>query len=142
MKREPMGDSPPFPDGRAWLALEQIQLPPEPEAVREAREIAARLCAATALPPAVCETAILLTSEIVTNAVVHARTPAQVTILAAPIMIRVEVVDADPDLPAIKPPSAQRLNGRGLHLVEACASRWGVEQRADGKVVWFEIEAA
>ena len=85
------------------------------------------------------ETALLLTSEIVTNAVLHARTPIDVAVQVAPGRVRIEVADRSPVLPVTKHYHTSAETGRGLVLLEALASDWGVEAAPGGKVVWFDI---
>lgn len=114
---------------------------PVPSAAREARALAARVCAGV-LPPEVCATAVLLASELVTNAIVHAGTPIDLRVVATRDEIRIEVTDGTHALPRVYKPSPVRVGGRGLQMVQRCATRWGVDQRRDGKVVWAEIHAA
>lgn len=85
------------------------------------------------------ETAALLTSELVTNAVLHAATEITVTIRREPTGLRVEVADNDPQLPAVKQYDEAAATGRGLSVVTALADTWGVARRGGGKVVWFEL---
>src|SRR5580658_4976366 len=80
----------------------------------------------------------LLVSELVTNAVVYATGDVEVTICLGADRVRVAVGDGNGTPPNLRSPDAA--GGRGLHLVEAVASRWGVEGRAGGKSVWFEMD--
>jgi CheY-like chemotaxis protein/anti-sigma regulatory factor (Ser/Thr protein kinase) len=82
----------------------------------------------------------LLVSELVTNAVVHADTDPRLEVRIASDTVRVEVYDADRSMPVARQPDAEGPGGRGLHLVDRLASRWGFEQIDDGKLVWFEID--
>ena len=84
----------------------------------------------------------LVTSELATNAVLHARTPFEVRVLAAPDCLRVEVTDRSPTLPVIKDHGTEAPTGRGLKILDAIADRWGVEPTDGGKVVWFEVDLA
>lgn len=120
---------------------EEAQFAAEPGAARSARALAALLCARASLPPDVRDAAVLLASELVSNAVVHAKTPVRLTVLADPTHIRVEVADEADQLPILKEPS-ESTGGRGIYLVNKCATRWGVDSVAHGKVVWFEVRAA
>ena len=85
------------------------------------------------------QVALVLTSELVTNAVVHARTPLDVRVEVEPDGMRVAVTDHNPRLPGRRSYSPGDLGGRGLHLVEAMASAWGAERCPGGKVVWFML---
>ena len=79
-------------------------------------------------------------SEIVTNAILHARTPFIVSVSPDPAAIRVEVTDGSASFPARRNYDAIRPSGRGLAIVDAMADRWGVATGPTGKTVWFELE--
>ncbi len=88
----------------------------------------------------VVETAELLTTELVTNAIVHVGCKSQLFIRAAGGVVRVEVTDPDDRLPSMGAASTDALKGRGLIIVNGLASAWGVERAAaGGKTVWFEL---
>ena len=89
--------------------------------------------------PDVAEDAALITSELITNVVLHARTALEVVVRRAPGRIRIEVADKSSSLPRVRHHSAQSGTGRGLHLVAAVATDWGAEARRDGKIVWVEL---
>jgi anti-sigma regulatory factor (Ser/Thr protein kinase) len=89
--------------------------------------------------PVVIETAELLTTELVTNAIVHVGCKSELFIRAAGGVVRVEVTDPDDRLPAMAAPNADALSGRGLVIVNGLASAWGVEPTDSGKTVWFEL---
>lgn len=83
---------------------------------------------------------MLLTSELVSNALLHARTQVDLLLVMAASALRVEVHDSSrrqPQLRAAAPPDAT--TGRGLLMVDALAERWGIDGTADGKTVWFEL---
>ncbi|GAA0310625.1 SpoIIE family protein phosphatase [Streptomyces polychromogenes] len=95
----------------------------------------------------IVDDAVVLTSELVTNAVVHAGTQAEVLCLRAEDGVRVEIADRYPEreLPLRHPderPYADpdRESGRGLMLCAALATRWGVEYTATHKHVWFRLD--
>lgn len=94
----------------------------------------------------VVDDAVVLTSELVTNAVVHAGTAADVRCLRYETAVRVEVADHYPEreVPLQGRGRAHRdpdhEGGRGLLLCAALASRWGVEYTAAGKHVWFQLD--
>lgn len=87
----------------------------------------------------VIETAELLTTELVTNAIVHASSKSQLYLRAAGEVVRVEVTDPDDRLPTMGASDVDALNGRGLVIVNGFASAWGVEPTTGGKTVWFEL---
>ncbi|MCU1486814.1 MAG: Regulatory protein [Actinomycetia bacterium] len=83
----------------------------------------------------------LLVSELVTNAVIHGGSEADVSVVLMPHALRVEVGDKDEFVPA--PQGADddwATSGRGLALVEAMSKAWGIEQVKGGKVIWFEVD--
>ncbi|MFI9582877.1 SpoIIE family protein phosphatase [Streptomyces sp. NPDC052236] len=94
----------------------------------------------------VVDDAVVLTSELVTNAVIHAGTAADVLCLRTDGGVRVEVADRYPerDIPiqgtGRSLGSPDRENGRGLLLCAALASRWGVEYTPTNKQVWFQLD--
>ncbi|MEU2850780.1 SpoIIE family protein phosphatase [Streptomyces syringium] len=96
--------------------------------------------------PDVIDDAVVLTSELVTNAVVHAGTAADVLCVRLDTGVRVEVADRYPEreLPLQSPGrhfgGVDREGGRGLLLCSALAGRWGVEYSATHKKVWFQLD--
>ncbi|MFJ8691466.1 ATP-binding protein [Streptomyces roseolilacinus] len=85
-------------------------------------------------------TAELLTSELVTNALIHTAYGAVVTATLADDVLRVEVRDFAPEPPdPYVPVSDDGTHGRGLLLVQALADAWGVRAQGVGKAVWFEL---
>ncbi|HLI15799.1 MAG TPA: STAS domain-containing protein [Acidimicrobiales bacterium] len=117
-----------------------LLLPPDATSARAAREwLATHLGDA---PTATVDAALLLVSELVTNAVLHARTSIEVRLERCGEAVRVETVDGSTLLPTARRWSPDATTGRGLHLVERVASRWGVVAEADRKTVWFELGGA
>ncbi|MFJ5999837.1 SpoIIE family protein phosphatase [Streptomyces sp. NPDC092370] len=94
----------------------------------------------------IVDDAVVLTSELVTNAVVHAGTSADVLCLRSDEGARIEVADHYPEreIPlqgtAINMGSPDREGGRGLQLCAALAGRWGVEYTPTHKTVWFQLD--
>ena len=87
----------------------------------------------------VIETAELLTTELVTNAVVHVGSKSQLFLRVTRGTVRVEVTDPDDRLPSMAAPNVDDVGGRGLVIVNGLASAWGVERTDIGKTVWFEL---
>ncbi|GHE70531.1 MULTISPECIES: ATP-binding protein [Streptomyces] len=88
------------------------------------------------------DTATLLVTELVANAVQHTRSRAIRVVIARPSerLVRVGVVDKARKLPELAKPGADlHTSGRGLLLVEALAERWGTELHRWGKQVWAEL---
>lgn len=81
--------------------------------------------------------AALVVSELVSNAVQHARSSCRVAVSVDPTGLRVAVRDYAPWGSARpRPVDATRPGGRGLHLVAMLASAWGVQEHPDGKTTW------
>jgi hypothetical protein len=97
----------------------------------------------TAIPPQVRAIAALLVSELATNAVVHATSSFDVTIVfpTPSGRVRIEVTDADETRPTRLQPPPNVPHGRGLLLVASLSDDWGVDEAIDrpGKSVWFEL---
>ncbi|KUO12572.1 SpoIIE family protein phosphatase [Streptomyces sp. DSM 15324] len=94
----------------------------------------------------IVDDAVVLTSELVTNAVVHAGTHADVLCLRSEDGVRIEVGDRYPEreIPLQGSPatmgSPDREGGRGLQLCAAIATRWGVDYTSTHKQVWFQLD--
>jgi anti-sigma regulatory factor (Ser/Thr protein kinase) len=116
----------------------RVRLSAQPASVRDARARVRSLVADW--PPECTATLQVLVDELVTNAVLHARTSLDVVARLDDHHIRVEVSDDDPRMPRLRKYGPTSSTGRGLHLVEALATLWGAEPFAGGKVVWFEFE--
>ncbi|MFJ3927420.1 ATP-binding protein [Streptomyces sp. NPDC090022] len=87
------------------------------------------------------EVAELLTTELVTNALVHTDHGAEVSAAWADARLRVEVRDFTARRPRPYVPTADDgTHGRGLVLVQSLADAWGVDPLGGGKVVWFELD--
>jgi anti-sigma regulatory factor (Ser/Thr protein kinase) len=117
-------------------------LPANPESVPRARGlVAAELTRFGIEDPEVFETVKLLTSELVTNAVRHSFDDIMLCLDRIDRLLRVTVLDTNADLRLEpKPAEVEGQRGRGLLLVEALATDWGVTPQAPGKQVWFELE--
>ena len=87
------------------------------------------------------EPATLLTSELVTNAVLHARSATEVIVRLADGQLWVGVSDGNAGPPVRKRYGPEAATGRGLLLIERIASAWGSESSGSGKVVWFQLRA-
>ncbi len=85
------------------------------------------------------DSAVLLVSEIVTNAVVHGRPPIVLTVERVRSGVQISVADDHPDWPVVRRPSREAVAGRGMQVVEALAASWGVRRRAIGKSVWIVV---
>ena len=114
-------------------------LPPRASSVRAARELIRSLFAETTVK-ADADTALLLVSELVSNAVLHARGAVDLKVTARAGTLRVEVSDGSSAMPLVLVKSVQATTGRGLRLVERLADSWGFDVAEEGgKTVWFEL---
>lgn len=88
------------------------------------------------------DTTLLLVSEMVTNALLHARPPLELRARALPRGgVRIEVLDASGgELPVLGVAKPEADGGRGVRIVAALSNRWGTEPHATGKLVWAEID--
>jgi len=117
--------------------VEEIVVPPEPASARLARQFVTASLASCA--DDLVDTAQLLVSELVTNALLRARTQIRVGVECTADRVRVEVGDASTARVTQRQHSAEATTGRGLDLVEAIAGDWGVATADKGKTVWFEL---
>lgn len=108
-------------------------------AARTARRFADEVLGGWGCAP-LLDTVQLLVSELVTNAVVHARSEAEVGIRLSANAVRVEVTDHSEALPVRRVPAPEQPGGRGIALVEQMARSWGIELLDVGKRIWFEID--
>ncbi len=121
------------PDRLATLALTGDRA-----LVGHARRFARRTLAGWGLG-ALTDQTELLTSELITNALVHAGAPTQLR-LFRDRALTVEVADVDSHAPRMRRALEDDEGGRGMHLVNELAHRWGSRSTRHGKVVWFELE--
>jgi anti-sigma regulatory factor (Ser/Thr protein kinase) len=129
--------------GRDTVGSVDLSLSAQPASVPAARQLVRQRCEDWGADSAASDAAVLLASELVTNAVLHARTPMTLTVAAGEGTIRVEVRDWHPALPQARRYNVDTATGRGLRLLETIASAWGVlkvpSAAQPGKIVWFEV---
>lgn len=114
-------------------------LPAALGAVRIARAQVTEVLQGSCSAPTI-ETAALLTSELVANAVGHGSPPLELWVDVTDGVVRIEVHDGDAAaLPVRRDARPTDVAGRGLAIVDALAARWGTRPDADGKWVWFEL---
>ena len=108
------------------------------DAVPIARQFAA--AALDDLPADAVDDLQLLTTELVTNALFHAQPPVILRLIRLEHLVRVEVEDTGHTLPIPTGFNEESMTGRGLSLVSALSSSWGVSPTpAGGKVVWAQV---
>jgi serine phosphatase RsbU (regulator of sigma subunit)/anti-sigma regulatory factor (Ser/Thr protein kinase) len=120
-------------------AVARLELPPTEQAAALARHFV-RDALVEIGASNILDAAALLTSELVANALMHGAPPLSVEVLAVDSGVRVAVSDAHPDLPNLRGTVSDDEHGRGLLLVEALASAWGVDANPPGKAVWFQLD--
>ena len=84
----------------------------------------------------------LLTTELVTNGVLHARTRLTLGVVNGDDRVLVTVEDANQLLPEQQPYSDTRTSGRGMALLRELAQEWGIDVDDEGKTVWFTLPRA
>ncbi|CAN5790683.1 hypothetical protein BH20ACT6_BH20ACT6_03980 [soil metagenome] len=114
-----------------------LGLPAHPASAGLARQLVEEVLA-EAVPADVLENAQLLVSEVVTNAIVHARSDIGLTVSLVREFVRVEVADHSPHLPVLRPRGGS-VTGYGLDLVASLAADFGVIADEAGKAVWFTL---
>lgn len=120
-------------------ARSAARYPPDAASVRAARRFVEERLAELGRG-AVADDAGLVLSELAANAVLHARSSFEVAVtVVGADEVRVEVLDASPSLPLVGVTGSTSTTGRGMVLVDALATRWGVDPVEGGKVVWFEV---
>lgn len=115
-----------------------VVLPCEPASASAARRFAARTLHEWG-EEAIDDVVELLLSEVVTNALLHAASPVEVCLARQSEGVRVAVADQSPAMPSQRDWADDASTGRGLSLIEALSSGWGVEHADGGKVVWFTV---
>ncbi|MET8545308.1 ATP-binding protein [Kitasatospora sp. NPDC004799] len=139
----PASGGPPRPEQTRRLALEG-----RAGAVQRSREFSRRalvswhwLPAADEDRRAAAEDVLLMVSELVTNACLHAPGgPRELRLHCDGARLRVEVSDASPVPPRLRPfAGAGRPGGHGLRVVDRLAAAWGSRPDDGGKLVWLEV---
>jgi len=110
-----------------------------PASVGQARRLVRELLTGAGRDDLV-ETAELVVTEVVTNALVHTGTRIGVSTWVDADGLRVEVTDGSTHLPTVRNNGALAGTGRGLMLVQRMVDRWGVDSHRAGKTVWFELD--
>lgn len=125
------------------LNQKPLELPPDPKSVSLARHWVRERFVALGRED-LLECAELAASELLTNALLHARDPIAIRLRGTRAHPRVEVTDGSTQPPLLPGPPSSDLDdllstfGRGLDIVARCSVAWGATIERDGKVVWFE----
>jgi anti-sigma regulatory factor (Ser/Thr protein kinase) len=115
-----------------------VHLPAEPAAAAAGRDFVASALFTWGFPEVV-ETAKLLTSELVTNAVQHAGGPLRLGLRRTAFEVIVEVSDNSTSRPTMRPEDPASESGRGLLLIDALSDTWGTRLDDSAKTVWFAL---
>src|SRR5205085_2727462 len=120
--------------------VRRVRLPADRRTPGAAREIVRATLTEVELTELMNE-ALLLTTEIATNGVVHAQTDIDLEVVADRDQVTVTVTDFASGLPARVTPNGVQLaeGGRGMLLVDHFASAWGTTHHGSGKGVWFRL---
>jgi anti-sigma regulatory factor (Ser/Thr protein kinase) len=117
---------------------DELRLPADASAPRLARRHVVDVLTAWGLQRW-CDDAVLLTSELVSNAVMHGRGEPCIVITRSGATLRISVHDDGGSTPASRRSEPDDVSGRGLAMVDGIASRWGSNAGAHGTEVWFEL---
>jgi len=118
-----------------------VRLAPEPASVGAARRVVRERLGAAGLEQ-LTDDAALAASELVANAVLHARTEIALRVATSRTGVRISVEDRNRQLPSPAPLGPTASSGRGLALLQALAVDWGVQVLPGGKAVWFALSTA
>lgn len=119
-----------------------LDLPLELTSVARARRFLETTFADWGVTEDLAEQALIVVSELVTNALTHARSGCQVRLAMTESAVRIAVVDHGEGTPDPQPFSSTRSHGRGLHIVGALSTVWGVDRAPEGKMVWADMSRA
>lgn len=120
----------------------QLDLPRDASAPRSARRFVTTVLGGWGVRAAVAERAQLLTSELVSNAVMHGAGGIELSVLevgAQRNKVRIEVCNDGPGTPVMRQPQREALSGRGLRLVDDLSLEWGSRTLSGQTLVWFEL---
>lgn len=139
-----LGLSTPPLRARPHALTRHVDLQPVPSSVAAARSFVRETLEATDTDAEARQTALLLVSELVTNAILHARTELHLGVIVDEGQALVCVADRAADSPELFPRerSQTRPGGRGLALVDELSDRWGTTRYSGGKTVWFLLPVA
>ncbi|MHB1569686.1 MAG: SpoIIE family protein phosphatase, partial [Solirubrobacteraceae bacterium] len=126
---------------RADVAQEaaSLEVPAQPSAIAEARRFTTSQLRDWSLPDALIEDAALITTELLTNAIVHGREPIRLRLRKTPRDLAIEVDDATSAMPRRLRAKPEDLHGRGLDIVARLSSRWAARASVHGKTVWSTL---
>jgi len=149
LKSRPSSGATPAPGRRQRTAiLGSLTIPGRPAEVSGARAFIARTLTASGKRPTVdLDAATLLTSELVTNAIVHTASGAPggtvtVVVVDVPDGVLIEVIDDGSAATPVVKGELLATDGHGLFLVQQLTAQWGYLRDAAGTTVWFHLAPA
>ncbi|MDH6217087.1 ATP-binding protein [Streptomyces pseudovenezuelae] len=121
--------------------VQTFSYPSEDASVSEARKAVRKVVSGWGLPDELSETAELLTSELVTNVILHAQDSATCRVICelSADSVTVIVIDYGRGIPKMRASSDTATGGRGLFLVDALAQDWGIRSVLRGKATFFVL---
>lgn len=125
-------DLDPGRDHASWAFL------PVPKAVPALRRFVAEVLTGWG-EESLVDDAVLVTSELATNAIGHARSPFHASVARSDRTVRITIEDAGPGSATSRVVTSEDSSGRGILIVEVLAERWGIEARPEGKAIWAEL---
>ncbi len=117
-----------------------IRLPAESASAGVARRFVVDAVRGT-VGPVDIEFVALLTSELVTNAIVHAGTPIGLVVRGIHGCVQIEVSDGSDQMPVVVDQAVASESGHGMSILVLLSKDWGVIPTAEGKTVWFSLPA-
>ncbi len=120
------------------MAVTELSLPPRASSPREARHWVLDRLAELRLEP-LADAVELLTSELVSNSLIHAGTPMVLRLRPEGPGVEVEVQDGSATPPARRHYSVTATTGRGVEVLDSLADEWGWRPAPAGKTVWFRV---
>jgi DNA-binding NarL/FixJ family response regulator len=118
-----------------------LALPRDLSSVARARKFVAEALTKWGID-ALAPDAMIVVSELVTNAVTHARSDCEVRLAVDEGGVRIAVIDSGEGTPDPRPFNEDQPSGRGLHIIGALSTAWGVDDVPEGKMVWAEMSRA
>lgn len=116
-----------------------LDLPEALTSVRTARQFVAGKVTEWHVEP-ILDDALLVVSELAANAITHAESSCRIRLSLNPATLRIDVIDTGAGTPEPQPASSTEEHGRGLLLVAALTTAWGLEVvPGEGKLVWAEL---
>ena len=117
----------------------QRSLPAQPMSVPLARSWAEGWLAGSHMPPDQTRAALLVVSELVTNAVRQSDRPVRIRLDLADHSLSIEVFDSGHRMPALSAAALDSPGGRGLRVIDTLCDEWGVREELEGKTIWGRL---